>query len=161
MSNAVKSKSWLPHFRLAYTTTGGPAPLEWKTIATGQTIAEGAPLTITDDEVSAATATSGTLYGVAAAGGAAGESIPVYLATPENVFMGRVGADASAWDGPPESCDVSIVTGDFRVNLAGSTEEVLQVVAKVPGDDFDDDTVLPRVFFTIKRSQYDGRVAAK
>lgn len=160
MSNAVKAKSWTPHFSLAYTTTGGPPVLEHKVVASGQTIEKGMALTISGDEVSEAASTSGTLFGIALAGGAAGDTIPIAVACPENVFMGRVDADASAISLPLE-CDLVEVNGDHRVDFGASVEDVFRVFAKVPGDDFDDTTDLPRVYFSIIRSAYDGRVAAR
>lgn len=160
MSNSVKSKSWVPHFALAYTTTGGPPVIEHKVIASGQTIEKGMALTISSEEVSEAASTSGTLYGIALADGAATETIPVAVGCHTNVFIGRVDADASSLTTPLE-CDIVEVSNDHRVDIGASTEDVLRVIGKVPGDDFDDTTYLPRVFFQILRSSYDGRVAAR
>lgn len=160
MSNAVKAKSWLPHFSLAYTTTGGPPVVEHKVVASGQTIEKGMALTISGDEVSEAAANSGTLFGVALADGDAGDTIPIAVGCAENVFMGKVDADASSISLPLE-CDIVEVDDEHRVDFGSSTEDVLRVFAKVPGDDFSDTTNLPRVYFSIIRSSYDGRVAAR
>lgn len=160
MSNAVKAKSWAPHFSLAYTTTGGPPVLEHKTVADGETIEKGMALTISGDEVSEAASTSGALFGIALADGVAEDVIPIAVACPENVFVGQVDADASSISLPLE-CDLVEVSNEHRVDFGSSTEDVFRVFAKVEGDDFDDTTDLPRVYFSIIRSQYDGRVAAR
>lgn len=160
MSNAVKSKSWVPHFALAYTTTGGPAVITHEVIASAQTIEKGMALTKASDEVSEAASTSGALYGIALADGVAEDTIPVAVGCSTNVFIGRVDADASSLNVPLE-CDIVEVSNDHRVDIGASTEDVLRVIGKVPGDDFDDTTYLPRVFFQILRSSYDGRIAAR
>lgn len=162
MSNTVKAKSWLPHFQLAYTTTGAPPVIEWATIATGETIEMGMPLVIASSEVSEAASNSGALYGVALAAGDAGDKIPVAVGDRNNVFVGRADAKTDSLDFPME-CDIvqNGTSGNWEADVGASVEDVLQVQGKVVGDD-DTDTDNPgRVYFQIKRSQYDEITAAR
>lgn len=162
MSNAVKAKSWLPHFQLAYTLTGAPPVIEWEVVASGEEIEFGMPVTKASNKVSEATATSGALYGVALAAGDEGDSIPVAVGDRNNVFIGRADAKTDTLDFPME-CDIIVdgTTGNFLADVGASAEDVLNVLGKVVGDD-DTDTDDPgRVYFQIKRSQWDSLVAAR
>lgn len=160
MSNAVKAKSWLPNLRLAYTLTGAPAPIEWETVASGESIVEGGAVTKSFGEISAATATSGSLYGVALAAGEEGDEIPVAVGDRNTVFMGQCD-EAIGSNTFPKEADIVITSDEFFVDIGKTTEGVLQAIGAVPGDDTSDGDDPGRVFFVIKRSQYDTLVAAK
>jgi hypothetical protein len=164
MSNLVKAKSWAKHFQLAYTHTGAPAVIEHKVVASGETIEQGHPVTISSEQVSLALYTSGALYGIALAPGEAGDTIPIAVGDRNNVFIGQADGATSALSCPFE-CDITDSEGsgegNFEVDVGSSTEDVLWVIGKVPGDLASDATTPPRVFFQILRSQYDGLVAAR
>ena len=161
MSNKIRAKSQHPGFQLAYTTTGGPAIIEWKEVKTAAVkYGDSVVIDPNDGKVSIGLAASGTLYGVAAAGGAIGGKIPIWVGTETNVFMGRPNADATGID-IPLNCDIIGATGAQLLNIGADAKEVVRILGYVPTDDATDDTNHPRVFFTIIRSSYDGRVAAK
>lgn len=161
MGNANKAKTWFPHFKLGYTLTGAPAPVEHWPIASGVTVVAGAPVLLDDGEIVLATATSGTLYGIANGNGEAGDTIPVLVGDRNTVFVGRSNAKTENITAFPAEADIVAVSDEWRVNIGASVEGVLQVVSLVQDDDDEDNTVPGRVYFKIKRSQWDQLVAAK
>lgn len=160
MSNATAAKSWPTHFQYAYSEGGSDAPVtEYKEVVTGA-VERGMPLTLSSGKVTEASATSGTLYGIAGADGEIGDEIPVYVGHEDNVFRGQTDGDHSSSNFPKEA-DLVEVSTEWRINFDATTEGVVQVIGAVPGDD-DSDTDDPgRVYFKILRSSYDGRVSAK
>ncbi len=160
MSNAQKARSWLPNFQLV-TTTANAATIEHKVVAAGETIEPGFAVALDTGELVEAEADSGTLYGIALAGGSGGDIIPVAVGDQSNVFMGQCDDDI---DGVafPRTCDI-VIDGDgkFLVDIGATAEDVLMVTGPVIGDDPEDDDVPPRVYFKILRSSYNGLVAAK
>lgn len=162
MGNSVKADAWYKHFRFAYTLNGAVPIVMHHVIADGETIEEGMALTISSNKVSEAASTSGALYGIAGADGDAGDSIPVYVGDRNNVFIGQCDAKTESLSFPME-CDIveDGTTDGHLVDVGASTEDVLHLLGKVPGDDDTDTTDPGRVFFQIKRSQFDALVAAR
>lgn len=161
MSNAVRAKSWPKNFQFAYTEDGGEPTVDHRTIATGETILKGDPVVLSSGEIAEAATDSGTLFGIAAAGGSAGDEIMVYVGDRRNVFLGQADGDYSAKTFPFE-CDIVDDGGDYwLVDIGASVEDVLQCIGKPEGDEADDTTDPGRVYFKIKRSSYDELVAAR
>ena len=161
MSNSVKANSWLSHFQLAYTLTGAPPVIEWEVVADGEEIEFGMPVTKATNEVSEAVATSGALYGVALSAGIAGDEIMVAVGDRNNVFVGEADAKTDTLTFPMECDIIKDGTKGFLVDIGASEEGVCNVLGKVVDDD-DTDTDDPgRVYFQIKRSQWDSIVAAR
>jgi hypothetical protein len=161
MSNTVRAASWLKGFSLAFTKNGTSPIIEWETIASGETIVKGAPVTKASGVISLGATDSGALYGVADADGTAGDVIPVIVGDENNVFQAQADDDTGGISNFPLYCDIVQDADDYWVvNIGTTTEQVLRVIGKVPEDDEDDATVPGRVFFQIHRSQYNGFVAA-
>lgn len=159
MSNVTKAKSFTKHFALARTVSKNPT-IVWKEVVTAA-VEKGMALIITNGKVSEAISTSGQLFGIAGADGAVGDVIPVYAGDRNNVFVGQVdNADISAVTYPME-CDLVEVSNDHRVDIGSSVEDVFLVLGPETSDTLDDTDAGARVYFQIKRSQYDDLVAAR
>ena len=162
--NLVKSRSWFERFAIAYTLTGGPPVLETETITDGQTIRVGDPVTkpTGTNRVSLATVTSDSFYGVslgAGVGTAGVVTVVVAVGDRNTVFVARFNAASTDVDDGDEADIVSTGTA-WRLE-ADTTEGHCLVVGHVPGDDITDATYGGRVYFVIKRSQWDLLVAVK
>lgn len=158
MSNAVRAQSWPANFQLAYTKSGGNPVTDWR-VCDGA-VHSGAPVVLSTGKVAEAGATSGALYGVALAAGADGDSIPIAVGDRENIFVGQ--ADAKTEDiAPPAECDIVKSGDDFLIDIGASVEDVIHVIGKPPEDDQTDTTDCGRVYFQIKRSEWDALVAAR
>jgi len=159
MANAIKAKTWLKHFSLAYTLNGNQPTIMWKTVVTAA-IEKGMAVILSTNSIAEAASTSGILFGVAAADGEVADVIPVYVADRNNVFVGQVdNADISA-QAFPVACDLVEVSNEHRVDIAESTEKVFTAIAAVSGDTLTDTTDGARVYFQIVRSSFDLLVAA-
>ncbi len=159
MANTVKAASWPVSFQVAFTLTGAPALIKWETIASGQTILKGDPVTKASDEISLGATGSGTLYGIAMANGVAAGVIPVAVADRNTVFIGQADAKTEdIYDGAV--CDIVGGTGAWTVNIGTVTESVLLIVGHVVGDSKTDNTDPGRLHFVIARSSWDALVAA-
>lgn len=152
-------------FILAQSMSAQMAPIHYP-VAASQTIAEGDAVILSSGLVQIALSSSGALLGVAAAPITTGASvdrddtIPVYPAIPSLVFEGQCSGDSTAAL-VGTAVDIEGATGVMEVNENATTEQVIQII----GLKSDVDPALElgtndRVFFTIIRSQFDGRVAA-
>lgn len=160
MSNAKVAKTWPKHFALARSVSKNPT-IVYMTIASGNTIEKGMALALSSGEVAEAASTTAQLFGIAAADGDAGDEIPVYAGDRNNVFRGQVdNADISSQTYPAE-CDIVEVSGEHRVDIGASVEDVLLVLGPYEEDDLTDTTDGARVEFQIKRSSYDDLVAGR
>lgn len=159
MSNAQKAKTWFKSFRIAYTLTGAPPVIAWRT--TAEEIFEGDPLTISSNEVSEAAADSDTLFGVAAAHGASGDVIPIWVGDRNNVFIGQADDDTGTLSALPTVCDIVEGSDGWKIDVGNNDEDVVRVLDYVPGDDTSDASEPGRYYFQIERSSWDGLVAAK
>lgn len=160
MSNAKAAKSWPKHFALAFSRSKNPTIVHM-TISDDGDIEKGMALTLTSGEVMEAASNDGQLFGIAAADGESGDEIPVYAGDRNNVFIGQVDdADISTQTYPVE-CDIVEDSGEHRVDIGASVEDVLLVLGPCTEDDLDDTTDGARVYFQIKRSSFDDLVAAR
>lgn len=148
---------------VAYTLTGAPAVVEHFTVKSGQSFAAGEPVIFSSGELQRAAATSGTILGVALEDGTAGEKCAVAVADRNTVFMGLTdGTSASFTLGVLTECDLAVAnTSEWNINPDAVVEGVLQLVGPVPNEELDDATNGALYYFQIKRSAWDGLVAAK
>ena len=154
-------------FSLAKNATGQPV-IQSFAIAASQTITKGDAVILASGLVQIAVATSGALLGVAQETITSGASVTraddrilVAVGTPANIFEGQCSGDSAATSVGAE-CDIEGATGVMQVNENASVEDVLQIIGLK--SDVDADFTIgtnDRVFFTITRSQYDGRVAER
>jgi hypothetical protein len=154
-------------FSLVRSLSGQMAPVSMA-LAASQTIAKGdAVIDNGSGLVAIGLATSGALLGVAAESATSDSSptraddrILIYPAVDTNVFSGQCSGDSAA---ALIATDVDIegATGVMEVNEDATTEQVARIV----GLESDKDVELTlgtndRVYFIIKRSQWNGYVAA-
>lgn len=159
MANARAAKTWPKHFALDHSRTKNPV-IVFKTVVSAD-VERGMALVLSSNKVAEAASNSGSLFGIALAAGAVGDSIPVAVGCQENVFIGQVdNADISALSFP-FTCDLVEVSNEHRVDVGASVEDVFNVVEPVSEDDLTDTTDGARVRFQILRSTYDNLVAAQ
>lgn len=163
MANADKANS----FRYVRSLTGQMVPVDMA-IAASQTIAKGDPVIDNGSGlVAIATATSGALLGIAAEAVTstgsvtrADDRIAIYPGVDTAIFDGQCSGDSVATLVATD-VDIEGSTSAFEVNENATTEQVIRIVGLVSdkAPDLDIGTN-DRVYFIIKRSQWNGYVAA-
>lgn len=156
MANTAKAKTWFKSFRVAYTKTGAPPVIVWRT--TSEAIYEGDPLVIALNLVSEAAATSGVLYGIALADTASGASCPIAVGDVNTVFMGQADDDTGTLTDLPQLVDIVEGSDGWKVDVGATAERVIRVIDYVPGDDTSDTAEPGRLYFQIHRSSWDELV---
>lgn len=158
MGNAQRAKTWFKSFRVAYTKTGAPPVIVWRTA--GEALYEGDPVVIASNAVSEAAANSGALYGVCLADTASGSEAPIAVADENTVFVGQADDDTGTLTDLPQAVDIVEGTDGWKVDVGATTEQVVRVIDYVPGDDTSDTAEPGRLYFQILRSQWNEFVAA-
>jgi hypothetical protein len=163
MANADKPNS----FKYVRSLTGQMAPVDMA-IAASQTIAKGDPVIDNGSGlVAIATATSGALLGIAAEAVTstasvtrAADRIAIYPGVDTAIFDGQCSGSSVATLVATD-VDIEGSTGIFEVNENATTEQVIRIVGLVSDKAADLDIgANDRVYFIIKRSQWNGYVAA-
>jgi len=158
MGNAQRAKTWFKSFRVAYSKTGSPPVIVWRT--TGEALYEGDPVVIASNSLTEAAATSGALYGICLADTDSGDEAPVAVADGNTVFVGQADDDTGTLTDLPQLVDIVEGTDGWKVDVGATTEKVIRVIDYVPGDDTSDTSEPGRLYFQIHRSQWDELVAA-
>lgn len=152
-------------FSLVKTGHGQMAPLNMP-VAASQTIAKGDAVILVSGLITIAVVTSPQIYGVANAAIITGASpsritdrIPIYPATPDNIFEGQAsGSSVATLVGT--DVDIEGATGVMEVNENATTEQVFRVIELV--SDFDPTRAIglnDRLRGYFIRSSYLGHVA--
>ncbi len=163
MANAAKAKTWFKSFRIAYTKSGSPPIIVWRVAAAA--IFEGDPVVISSNQISEAASNSGAIFGIAlasitAAEITAGNLCPVYVGDENNVFVGQADDDSGTLADLPQLVDLVEGSDGWKIDVGGTTEQVIRVLDYVTGDDTSDSTTPGRFYFQIHRSQWNEIVTA-
>jgi hypothetical protein len=150
-------------FSVAKTTTGGPELVRRYPVKSGSTIEVGDPVFLDTDTVVLPDETHSFLLGVSLEDGvgADGDSVLVAVGDRNTIFMGMLNQAGTDYEDEITPCDIVVSGTDFQIDPDANTQDVLQLIGQVEGDDLTDTTNPPRFYFQILRSQWDSLVPIK